>query len=139
MKSSILAGAALLLAGCASNYAFQVRVATAKSRPVEVVAMQPSSLGPTDLEPLPGARVSCSPCDAKPTMSDIDGLAGLYFGSSYGPPPPTVVRVTAPGFHPVQFSLDEIPHDSQVGYGVFYVVLQPDPNAPPAPPPLRRQ
>jgi hypothetical protein len=124
VKKAVLL-ASLALAGCPSTWAFQGRICAAKAAQVRIVAASPSGVVAEDLEPVKGARVECDGCSVREPPVDENGQFRVGLGSSYDPPPPVKLRVSAPGYETVELEVTKSPRISQAGPPVMFVVLKP--------------
>ena len=114
----------LALAGCPSTFGFTGHIYTSKPDRLDVLAIKHArQLSSETLLPVPGARVDCDGCEG-PVAVDEHGKFRVGLGTSYRTAPPIVLTVSAPGYQPIELEISRPPHDSQLGYADFVIVLR---------------
>lgn len=117
-----------LLAGCPSFYGFRGRVVAPKdvNGAVKVMATEPTHEGAVaDVKPIKDAKVTCDGCGDSRIELDADGAFFLRLDTGYSSSP-IVLHVTAPGYAPMDIDVKEPPHDTQLGYSLFVIVMKPE-------------
>ncbi len=126
-RSVLAATAVVALAGCPSSYGFRARVVSAKGARVRVVATEPTREATLeDVTPIPNARVTCDGCGDDAIRVEANGDVFVTLGTGWSSRPPLVLHVAAPGYRPMDVQVKEPPHDSQLGYALFVIVLAPE-------------
>jgi len=126
-----------LLAGCPSTFGFTGHIYTSKAARLDVLAIRHAGLLSSEtLVPVVGAKVDCDGCEGQ-VIVDERGKFRVGLGTSYRTTSPIVMKVSAPGYTPVELEIQRPPHDSQLGYADFVIVLKaeaaPTGDAPTAP------
>jgi hypothetical protein len=120
-----LAAACVLASACPTSHGFQGQIYEPGAGGLHLIANASTNQIQSDtLVPVPSARVECTGC-ARPIVVDAQGrfFVGLGTGARATP---IVLRVTAPGFAPLEVEVVERPSESQLGYGSMVIVLKPD-------------
>ncbi len=121
----------LALAGCPSSFGFTGHIYTSRASRLDVLAIKHAGqLASETLVAVPDAKVDCDGCEGQEIV-DERGKFRVGLGTSYRTASPIVLKVSAPGFTPVELEIQRPPHDSQLGYADFVIVLRAE-TAPPA-------
>jgi hypothetical protein len=114
----------LALAGCPSTFGFTGHIYTSKATRLDVLAIKHAGqLTSETMVPVAGAKVECDGCEGEVIVDDR-GKFRVGLGTSYRTASPIVMKVSAPGYTPVELEIQRPPHDSQLGYADFVIVLR---------------
>lgn len=130
----VLAG----LTGCPSTFGFTGHIYTSKAARLDVLAIRHAGLLSSEtLVPVPNAKVDCDGCEGQVIVDDR-GKFRVGLGTSYRTASPIVMKVSAPGYKTVELEIQRPPHDSQLGFADYVIVLKAEaaPEVPPAVVPL---